>query len=345
MSEEENTAMIVTIPDSFPAVVADSGGTTFHCGVRQIDLDLITDGQLASDLMVRVLWSSINYKDALAMSPIGRVARISPLVTGIDLVGEVVTDGGSHPAGSLVLAHGYGLGVSHHGGFAHYARVPEAWCLTLPAGLNAREAMTLGTAGFTAAMSIVRLEADGLRPGDGPVLVTGATGGVGSSAVAMLSVLGYEVVASTGKRAHTDWLRGLGASQVIDRIERSDPPKPLSSAHWAAVIDSVGGPGLAQALSELRYGASAAVSGLTGGAGLPTTVLPFILRGVSLRGIDSVDCPLPFREAVWQRIATDLRPADIEALVDRTIQLDEAPGAGADLLSGSRTGRTLVSVS
>ncbi len=247
------------------------------------EADLPVDG-----VLIEVLYSSVNYKDGLATAPNGKVARISPLVPGIDLAGVVVSDDGPFPAGTTVVAHGYDLGVSRHGGYARYARVPGDWLVELPPGLGAREAMIIGTAGFTAALSIVQLEEHGLLPGRGPVLVTGATGGVGSMAVAILARRGYEVAASTGKAEAHDFLKELGASQVLARDELSSEGKPLQSSRWAAAVDCVGGHTLANVLAQVDYGGAVAASGLTGGASLPTTVMPFILRGVSLLGVDSV---------------------------------------------------------
>src|SRR4051812_42862104 len=265
--------------DDFRALVAENADDDVKRELRTLSRDDLLDG----DVVIRVAWSSVNYKDALAVSPKGQVAQISPLVPGIDLAGEVVEAGGDFSEGDQVLVHAYDLGVAHHGGYAEYSRVPADWVIALPDGLDARGAMTLGTAGFTAALSVVRLENDGVTPNDGPVLVLGATGGVGATAVAILAQRGYEVVASTGKDDQEDWLRSLGASEVIGRGETSaESDRPLEKQRWAGVVDPVGGDSTAYALRTTKYGGAVAVSGLVAGTGLKTTVLPFILRDVSL---------------------------------------------------------------
>jgi putative YhdH/YhfP family quinone oxidoreductase len=300
--------------------------------------DLPDDGAL-----VEVHWSSVNYKDGLAATPAGKVARISPIVPGVDLAGVLVDDAPGMPAGTAVIAHGYDLGVSRHGGFAQFARVPHGWLVALPDGLTTREAMVVGTAGFTAAMSVIALQEHGVTPERGPVLVTGATGGVGSTAVGMLAGLGYEVVASTGKPA-SDFLNSLGASSVIDRAELGvESPRPLESTVWAGAVDCVGGVTLANVLKRIHYGGSVAASGLTGGSGLPATVLPFILRGVNLLGIDSVMTAIDRRREVWERIATDLKPAGLDR-IGRDITLDELDAALTAILAGEATGRSVVDV-
>jgi acrylyl-CoA reductase (NADPH) len=295
-------------------------------------------------VLVAVERSSVNYKDALATIPNGRVARISPLVPGIDLAGTIAeSDVDGLTAGDRVVAHGYDLGVSRHGGYAELARVPADWLVPLPDGLDLREAMVIGTAGFTAALSVVALEDRGLSPDDGPILVTGATGGVGSMAVGMLAQRGYEVVASTGKDDAAPYLRSLGASQVIDRSELSEPGKPLGPGIWAAAVDCVGGTTLANVLARLRYGGAVAASGNTGGADLPATVLPFILRGVTLVGIDSVQVTIERRREVWARLADDLKPVELAAIGH------DVPLAGVEdvldgLLRGEVRGRVVVDV-
>ncbi|HSB86662.1 MAG TPA: acryloyl-CoA reductase [Ilumatobacteraceae bacterium] len=326
--------------DSFRAFRAVTTGDSIDRGVVTMSGDELPD----DGVLVEVHWSSVNYKDALAATPAGKVARISPMVPGIDLAGALAEDAPGMPAGTSVLAHGYDIGVSRHGGFAQYARVPVEWLVAVPAGLGERECMVIGTAGFTAAMSVIALQEHGVVPSSGPVLVTGATGGVGSTAVAMLAQLGYDVVASTGKHAAVDFLRGLGASSVIDRAQLEEESKrPLESTVWAGAVDCVGGVALANILKKIHYGGSVAVSGLTGGPGLPTTVLPFILRGVNLLGIDSVMAPIERRRAIWQRIAADLKPNGLERIGhDITLgELDEALDA---ILRGEATGRSVVDV-
>jgi putative YhdH/YhfP family quinone oxidoreductase len=257
----------------------------------------------------------------------------------VDLAGTVVEGEGE---GSDVIVHGHDLGVAHHGGFAEYARVPSEWVVPLPDGLSSRQAMALGTAGFTAGLSVQRLEEHGVEPGDGPVLVLGASGGVGSTAVGILAARGFEVVAATGKEDEADWLRELGASEVLSREETSEESKkPMESERWAAVVDPVGGKALAYALRTTKYGGAVAASGLTGGTSLETTVFPFILRGVALLGIDSAQTPIGDRIETWARIAGDLRPKHLDA---REIALDEVEGALSAILRGESRGRTIVRV-
>jgi acrylyl-CoA reductase (NADPH) len=330
------------VPQRYRALVADRDGDEIRREMRELSAEDLPDG----DVTVRVEWSSVNYKDALAVSPKGRVARGYPLVPGIDLAGEVVASEASGVApGQQVIVHGHDLGVAHHGGFAELARVPGDWVVPMPDGMDAREAMAFGTAGFTAALSIVRLEEHGVSPGSGPVLVLGATGGVGSTAVAMLAQLGYEVHASTGKEDEADFLRRLGAAEVLSREETSaDSKRPMESERWAAAVDPVGGAALAYVLRTLRYGGAVASSGLTGGTDLHTTVFPFILRGVSLLGIDSVATPTDVRHRVWQRMAGDLRPSVLDEQITREIGLDEVDPLLDEVLAGRARGRTVVRV-
>lgn len=325
-----------------PAYLATrtDGGTEHGPGV----LDPADLGE--GDVTVAVAWSSVNYKDAMVTTPGNRVARRSPLVPGVDLAGTVVASGDPAVAvGTEVVVHGHDLGVAHHGGFAAYARVPAAWVVPLPAGLSARQAMVVGTAGFTAALSVDALERHGLQPGDGPVLVTGASGGVGSMAVAMLARRGYEVVASTGKTAERPWLESLGAADVLGRDDlQPAPERTLGPGRWAGAVDCVGGRTLALVLRDLAYGGAVAASGLTGGSGLETTVYPFITRSVALLGIDAVFLGGDRRRQVWGRIAddADLRPGDLERFVDRQVGLDGLDRALADVLAATVRGRILV---
>src|SRR5689334_9726207 len=292
--------------ESFTAFTAEKTDDGFRRGVTELTLDDLLDG----DVVVDVEWSSVNYKDHLASTEKGRVARISPLVPGIDLAGTVRSSAAAGvTAGDEVIVHGYDLGVSHHGGYAQVARVPAGWVVPLPDGLTAREAMVVGTAGYTAALSVLALLDHGLAPGAGTVLVTGATGGVGSMAVAMLAGLGFTVAASTGKPDAAAFLHRLGATEIVDRAELAEVGKPLQSVRWAGAVDAVGGQTLANVLATLAPGAAVAASGNVGGAELPTTVLPFILRGVTLFGIDSAGTPIERRREVWGRIASDLKPA------------------------------------
>lgn len=323
------------LPERFRAFIVEDGRRR----LGELTPTDLPDGEVS----IRVAWSSVNYKDALASTPGGRVARISPLVPGIDLAGQVIASTTPEvAAGAQVLAHGYDLGVAHHGGYAAYARVPAGWVVPLPEGLDARQAMILGTAGFTAALSIHRLQEHGLDPDAGPVLVTGASGGVGSLAVAMLAKLGHQVTASSGKAAAHDWLRGLGASEVVGRDEViGDARKPLASQRWAAAVDCVGGATLAGVLRGLRYGAAAAASGNTGGAELATSVLPFILRAVALLGVDSAQTPIAQRRLLWRRLAGDLRPPDLDSLAHE-LTLDDLDHALDRILGGQAQGRMIV---
>jgi acrylyl-CoA reductase (NADPH) len=325
---------------SFRAFRAVTTGEAVERGIVTMSADELPAGEA----LIEVHWSSVNYKDGLASTPTGRVARISPMVPGIDLAGVLTEDVDDLPAGTEVIAHGYEIGVSQHGGFAEYARVPAAWLVPLPAGLTSREAMIIGTAGFTAGMSVIALEQHGVIPSSGPVVVTGASGGVGSTAIGMLAHLGYEVVASTGKPESAAFLTSLGATSIVDRAELSELGKrPLEAMIWAGAVDSVGGTTLANVLKKIKYGGAVAASGLTGGADLPTTVLPFILRGVSLLGIDSVQAPIDRRRAVWARLASDLKPPTL-ATIGHTITLGELDAVLTDILNGSMTGRAVVDV-
>ncbi len=324
----------------FEAYVVTRDGDSVEAGVRTLGAGDLPDG----DVTIAVDWSAINYKDGMVTRPGNRVARISPLIPGVDLVGTVV--GSVDPAvevGSQVIAQGYDLGVAHHGGFSQLARVPAGWVVPLPGGLDARQAATIGTAGFTAALSLHRLEHHGLAPGDGPVLVTGASGGVGSMAVSLLASRGYQVVASSGKGAERGYLTGLGASVVIGRDELdSAPERTLGSQRWAAAVDCVGGATLTAVLRTLRYGAAVAASGLTGGNTFESTVYPFIVRGVSLIGIDTVLTPIAERRSVWQEMATAFSPAVLADMVQAEVGFDEL-GTALDLVvGGGARGRMLV---
>ncbi|MGE0794625.1 MAG: acryloyl-CoA reductase [Acidimicrobiia bacterium] len=325
--------------DTFRAFTATQDGDDVTRAVVEMSVDdLPGDG-----LLVAVERSSVNYKDGLATIPKGRVARISPLIPGIDLAGTVTGEGSAEfPAGTAVLANGYDLGVSRHGGFSELARVPEGWLVRLPAGLDAREAMGIGTAGYTAGLSVLALEERGLTPGDGPVLVTGATGGVGSVAVSILAGRGYEVVASTGKASAESYLKGLGASSIVARDElAAEGGKPLEGATYAGAVDCVGGQTLANVLARLKPGAAVAASGNTGGMAVPTTVMPFILRGVSLLGIDSVTTPIERRRQVWELLGSSMKPAGLGDVIQDVTLGGLEPALDA-ILAGSMTGRTVV---
>ena len=331
---------MTAIPGTFRAYVAEKVGDRVERGVRDY-----AEGDLPpGEVEIRVAWSSVNYKDGLATRADGKVARISPLIPGIDLAGEVVASSDrSIQPGMAVVAHGYELGVSRHGGYAEYQRVPAGWVVPLVPGLSPREAMAIGTAGFTAAMSVVALEDRGLQPEDGPVLVTGASGGVGGTALAILAERGYEVWAATGKDDEVPRLRQLGASGILTRDEVTAPGRPLESERWAGAVDAVGGATLPYVLRTLRTGAAVASSGNAGGAKLETTVFPFILRGVALLGMDSVTVPIARRREVWDRLATDLRPRELGRHVTE-VGLDELDEALDGIVAGSARGRWLVRV-
>jgi acrylyl-CoA reductase (NADPH) len=328
------------VPDEFPAFLATKRDDAVDRGPATLVAADLPEGEVA----IRVDWSSINYKDALATIAKGQVAQISPLVPGVDLAGEVVaSDAQAIAAGTQVLVTGYDLGVAHHGGWARYARVPADWVVALPEGLTSRDAMALGTAGLTAGMSIHALEAHGLRPGDGPVLVLGASGGVGSTAVGALATAGYEVHAATGKADEHEYLESLGAAEILDRDEvTAESDRPMERQRWAATVDPIGGAGTAYALRTTRYGGAIALSGLTAGTKLDTTVLPFILRGVSLLGIDSVQASHDTRKAVWARLATDLRPRGLDDAIAREVDLQGIEPVLDALLKGQAVGRTVV---
>lgn len=296
------------------------------------------------DVVVDVTWSGVNYKDGLALRGDPGVARVDPLVPGIDVVGVVTSSGSSRFApGDEVLVNGAGHGETRPGGFAERVVVDAASAITLPRGIDARRAAAIGTAGFTAMLSVLRLERD-VAPGDGDVVVTGAAGGVGSVAIAVLSRLGYSVSASSGRLAEQgDYLRSLGATTLVDRDELSGEGKPMQRARWAGAVDSVGSHTLATILAQTRWGGTVTACGLAQGSDLPTTVLPFILRGVTLAGVNSVDAPVALREAAWQRLARDL---DLDLLDSMTheVSLDDVLDAGEAVLAGRTRGRTVVRV-
>jgi putative YhdH/YhfP family quinone oxidoreductase len=299
----------------------------------------------AGEVTIAVAWSGINYKDALAATGAGRIIRRFPCIGGIDLAGTVVkSDSPDIAPGDAVLATSYDIGVAHHGGFAELARIPARWVLKLPPGLDQREAMALGTAGFTAGLAVARMEHDGLQPENGPVVVSGATGGVGSIAVEILARAGYEVHALTGKADAADYLKRLGASEVVLRSDLDLAKiKPLGRETWAGAVDNLGGDVLAWMASTMRVDGTLASIGLAASMELKTTVAPFILRGVSLLGIDSVNCPMPQRAAVWQRLAGNWKPERVIAQA-REIAFDELPAAFADFLQARVTGRVVVRI-
>jgi putative YhdH/YhfP family quinone oxidoreductase len=294
---------------------------------------------------IRVAYSSVNFKDALAVTPNGGVVRDYPIVPGIDLTGEVVeSQSPDFAVGDAVLAHGYEIGTVRNGGYAEYARVPADWVVSL-GPLSPRDGAAIGTAGFTAAMSVQALIDWGITPDDGPIVVTGATGGVGSVSVDLLAAAGYEVVASTGKSEATDRLKALGAADVIGRLPE-DPdakPRPLAKTRWAGAVDCVGGKTLADVISTLRYGGAVAASGLTGGPGLNTTVLPFILRGVSLLGMDSVLMPIGPRRELWKKLGDSLRPQHLSDITNE-VDISDVVGVLDEIREGRYSGRAVVRV-
>ena len=315
-----------------------------HDTIRGAVSTAIIDELPPGDVLIRASYSSVNYKDALAATGAGKIVRRFPMIGGIDVAGvvEVSTDP-RFSAGDEVLVTGYDLGVSHDGGYAAMVRVPADWVVPLPPGMTLFDAMAFGTAGFTAGLPVHRLEHLGLHPGQGPVIVTGATGGVGSIAVASLARLGYEVTALTGKDAEHEYLRALGAASILSRHTLAMGTRPLEKAVWAGAIDAVGGDTLAWLTRTTSPWGGIASAGLTGGTQLHTTVMPFILRGVSLIGIDSVTCPMEVRREVWRRLASDMRPADLSG-ISTEIGLDDLPEAFATLLHGRARGRFVVRI-
>ncbi len=310
--------------------------------VRLTDFD--NKDLMDGDVTVRVEYSTLNYKDGLAITGKAPVVRRFPMIAGVDLAGTV--ESSTHPnwkPGDKVILNGWGLGETHLGAYAEKARVKGDWLVRLPASMTARDAMAVGTAGYTAMLAVMALERAGLEPSRGPMIVTGAAGGVGSVAIAILAELGYRVIASTGRPEDADYLKGLGAGEVIERKELTGPPRPLGKERWAGGIDVVGSTTLANVLSMTRYGGAIAACGLAGGMDLPTSVAPFILRGVSLLGIDSVMCPLPLRQEAWRRLETDLDPA-ILATMTNEIGLDDVIAAGRSIVEGRVRGRIVVKI-
>ena len=324
----------------FQALLLEKDEAGFRAGLRTLD-----EAQLpAGDVLVRVAWSTLNYKDALAITHRAPVVRQWPMVAGIDGAGEVIES--THPdwkPGDAFIHNGWGVGETHWGCLAEKARLKGDWLVRMPEGLSARAAMAIGTAGYTAMLCVLALEDHGVQPGDGEVLVTGATGGVGSVAVALLARLGHRVVAATGKAHEADYLHRLGAAAVIDRAELAAPGKPFQKERWAAVVDAVGSHTLANALAQTRYGGVVAACGLAQGNDLPTTVLPFILRGVTLAGIDSVMAPRARRERAWARLARDLDPALLDAMVEE-VPLADAIARAHALMDGQVRGRIVVRI-
>jgi len=325
---------------SFEAIVIDKTDAGQTVRLADFDEKDLMDG----DVTVRVAYSTVNYKDGLAVTGKAPVVRRFPMIAGVDFAGTVQTS--THPAwkpGDQVILNGWGLGETHLGAYARKARVKGDWLVRLPADMTARDAMAIGTAGYTAMLAVMALERAGLDPSRGPIVVTGAAGGVGSVAIALFAKLGYGVIASTGRPEEAAYLKGLGATEVIERKELTGPARPLGKERWAGGIDAVGSTTLANVLSMTRYGGAVAACGLAGGMDLPASVAPFILRGVSLIGIDSVMCPLPVRQEAWRRLAADLDAAKLAALTEE-IGLGDVIAAGARIVAGKVRGRIVVKI-
>ncbi|MFY9896316.1 MAG: MDR family oxidoreductase [Xanthobacteraceae bacterium] len=325
---------------TFKAIVIDKADTGQTVRLTDFDEKDLMDG----DVTVRVEWSTVNYKDGLAITGKAPVVRRFPMIAGVDFAGTV--ESSTHPKwkpGDQVVHNGWGLGETHLGAYAEKARVKGDWLVRRPVGISARDAMAIGTAGYTAMLAVMALERAGIDPSRGPVIVTGAAGGVGSVAVALLAKLGYTVAASTGRTEEASYLKSLGASEIINRSELTGSPRPLAKERWAGGIDAVGSTTLANVLSMTRYDGAVAACGLAGGMDLPTTVAPFILRGVSLIGIDSVMCPLTQREAAWRRLEADLDRGKIAAMANE-IGLDDVIAAGRRIVEGKVRGRIVVKI-
>jgi acrylyl-CoA reductase (NADPH) len=325
---------------TFKAIRIDKAEKGQSVALVDFDEKDLMDG----DVTVRVDWSTVNYKDGLALTGKAPVVRRFPMIPGIDLAGVVETSSSpAWKAGDQVILDGFGLGETHLGGYAEKARVKSEWLVPLPRGMSGREAMAIGTAGYTAMLAVMALEHHGLTPDRGPVVVTGAAGGVGSVAIAILAKLGYRVIASTGRSQEAAYLRDLGAAEVIERAQLSGQPRPLAKERWAGGIDTVGSTTLANVLSMTSYGGAVAACGLAGGMDLPTSVAPFILRGVCLLGIDSVMCPLERRQEAWNRLASDLDRGKLAAMTSE-VGLGQALDFGSAILDGRVRGRIVVKI-
>lgn len=322
------------------AIVIDRGESKLAVSLRDFPESELMDG----NVLVRVTHSTVNYKDGLAITGRAPVVRRWPMIPGIDFAGivEESTYVDFNP-GDRVILNGWGVGETHLGGYAEKARVKGDWLVELPSSLQPAQAMAIGTAGYTAMLALMAIERHGISPGDGPAIVTGAAGGVGSVAVALLAGRGFEVIASTGRMQEADYLKALGASHVIDRAELSKPARPFGRERWVAAIDSVGSHTLANVIAMTSYGGAVAACGLAGGADVATSVIPFILRGISLFGIDSVRAPKPLRVEAWDRLANELDPAKLD-LMTKTINLEDVIGIAPDIVEGKVRGRLVVEV-
>jgi acrylyl-CoA reductase (NADPH) len=322
----------------FKALVASKGDAGQNLAWQELGQNDLMDG----DVLVRVSHSTVNYKDGLAITGKAPVIRRWPMVPGIDFAGKVVTS--SHPefkVGDAVLLNGWGVGETHFGGYAQLARVKGDWLLKMPPGFGPAECMAIGTAGYTAMLCVLALERHGAKPASGPILVTGAAGGVGSVAITLLAKLGYQVIASTGRTAEVEYLKGLGAAEIIDRAELSKPARPLNKERWAGAVDAVGSHTLANALSMTKYGGTVAACGLAQGMDLATSVAPFILRAVTLAGVDSVMAPKPLRVEAWGRLAADLDRAKLEAMTV-TRPAADVVALAPEILAGKVRGRVVL---
>jgi acrylyl-CoA reductase (NADPH) len=324
----------------FKALIVDQVDGATKAEIQQLEETQLPEG----DVLVAVSYSSLNYKDGLAVTGKGPIISSFPAIPGIDFAGKVLESNDPRYApGQPVVLTGWGVGERHWGGMAQKARVKGDWLVPLPEGMSERDAMAIGTAGFTAMLCVMALEEGGVRPDSGPVLVTGASGGVGSVAVALLGKLGYQVTAATGRTEESDYLRSLGASEIRSRDEMSAKSRPLEKQRWAGVVDTVGGAVLARALAETHYNGTVAACGLAGSHELNTTVMPFILRNVRLQGVDSVVCPAPRRAQAWQRLQQDLELSRLGE-VTQEITLEQVPDYAARILRGEVRGRTLIRV-
>ncbi|MDO6561518.1 MDR family oxidoreductase [Paraglaciecola chathamensis] len=330
----------VATDSKFSGILINKDEQGYHASLQQIDDSLLPEG----DVTIKVLYSTLNYKDGLAITGKSPVVRQFPLVPGIDLVGVVEhSDSADFKVGDVVINNGFGVGEKHSGGLAQKARMKSEWLIPLPANFSPKQAMIIGTAGYTAMLSVLALEKNGVTPDKGEILVTGANGGVGSFAISILSKLGYSVVASTGRLDESPYLKSLGANEVIHRETLSSPGKPLAKERWAGVIDSVGSHTLANACASTKYGGTVAACGLAQGMDFPASVAPFILRGVTLAGIDSVMRPIEDRKEAWQRLSDIIEPSVFDDIAQE-INLEQAIEAAAKLLDGEIRGRVVVNV-
>jgi acrylyl-CoA reductase (NADPH) len=330
--------MRLSLTDKFKALVlTQKNGKTEH-HIRQLSVDELPEG----DVLVAVRYSSLNYKDCLAVTGRGKIVRQYPMIPGVDLTGEVLSsDSPDFLAGDEVLLTGWGVGEGHWGGYTQKARLKSEWLIHLPEGLEQLRAMAIGSAGLTAMLCVMALEDQGVTPDQGSILVTGASGGVGGVAVALLAELGYSVAAVTGRRDNDSYLYRLGATEIVNRTELEQPARPLEKQRWAGAIDTVGGKVLARLLAEMKYGGTVAATGLTGGSELHTTVMPFILRAIKMVGVEVTTCPVPLRKIAWRRLGNELQDGHLEQIF-KVISLEEVPFYAEDLIAGRVKGRVVI---